>query len=60
MVGPGPRHLLEEIIGAQRFDQGDRDILLRQRQSEAQPHRPAPTMMTRSDGFNMPTSPPLG
>ena len=40
MVGAGARHLLEEIVVAQRLDQADRDAVLRQRERQAQPDRP--------------------
>ena len=40
MIGPGPRHLLEEIVVAQRFDQADSESCLRQRQRQAQADRP--------------------
>ena len=40
MVGAGARHLLEEIVVAQRLDQADRDARLRQRQRQAQSDRP--------------------
>ena len=40
MVGAGPRHLFEKVVVAERFDQTDRDALLRQCQRQAQPDRP--------------------
>ena len=40
MVGAGARHLLEEIVVAERLDQADPHALLRQRQRQAQPDRP--------------------
>ena len=39
MIGPGPRHLLEQVMIAQLLDQAHRDAGLRQREREAQPHR---------------------
>ncbi len=39
VIGPGPRHLLEEVMIAQLLDQAHRDAGLRQREREAQPHR---------------------
>src|SRR4029077_11979549 len=40
MVGAGPRPLFEKVVVAERFDQTDRDALLRQCQRQAQPDRP--------------------
>ncbi len=40
MVGAGARHLLEEIVVAERLDQADPHALLRQRQRQAEPDRP--------------------
>ena len=42
MVGAGARHLLEEIVVAQRLDQADLDAVLRQLERQAQPDRPGP------------------
>ncbi len=39
MVGAGPRHLLEEIVLAQRLDKRDRNVLLRQCERQAQTDR---------------------
>ena len=35
MIGPGARHLLQEIVFAARLDEADRDILLRQCKRQA-------------------------
>ena len=42
MIGAGARHLLEEIVVAQRLDQTDLDAVLRQLERQAQPDRPGP------------------
>ena len=42
MVGAGARHLLEEIVVAERLDEADRNLLLREPQREAEPDRPCP------------------
>jgi hypothetical protein len=35
MVGAGARHLFEKVVVAERFDQTDRDALLRQCERQA-------------------------
>ena len=47
MVGAGPRHLFEKVVVAERFDQADRDALLRQCERQAHPTGPAPMTITR-------------
>src|SRR6516162_5929559 len=40
MIGSRPRHLLKEIVGAERLHHDHPDVFLRQRQRQAEPDRP--------------------
>jgi hypothetical protein len=42
VVGPGARHLFKEIVGGERLDEDDPNILLGEPQREAQANRARP------------------